>query len=216
MICGELAAKLSHDGFLLDCLGRPISDAGVFRELRNQAKLTASQLRSDKAADKVRLLRNLLNTVKLDEGEIRLTLDRAGLGEVLGACIRDLPAKELDLTIAAIPKRSGHQLKLVVPNEAREIEVEPKYDAKLIALILEAFEARDLVLANPSLSMNALAKQQGRCRTRLAKLVGISCLAPHLVEAIAGGRQPSLLTAEFLLAKQLPIAWPEQARRFEG
>lgn len=47
-------------------------------------------------------------------------------------------------------------------------------------------------------------------RTRFAKLVGLSCLAPDIVTAIIEGRQPAELTAKMLTSIGLPICWREQ------
>ena len=83
-------------------------------------------------------------------------------------------------------------------------------DTKLIALLADAYAARKLVLAYPDLSLADLAKQQGKCRKHLAKLVEISCLAPDIVTAVLDGRQPSSLTATTLRSIQLPLAWDRQ------
>jgi hypothetical protein len=63
-------------------------------------------------------------------------------------------------------------------------------DDSLIALLAEAQAARELIAAQPDLSLNSIASQAGRCRTRLGKLVALSCLAPGIVTAIVEGRQP--------------------------
>ena len=55
-----------------------------------------------------------------------------------------------------------------------------------------------------------IATEHSRCRTRLAKLVGLSCLAPDIVTAIVEGRQPAKLTAKLLTNIDLPLSWQEQ------
>lgn len=59
-------------------------------------------------------------------------------------------------------------------------------------------------MASPGKSMLRIAADAGRCRTRLQKLVGISCLAPDIVTSIVEGSQPPTLTAKYLLATNLP------------
>ncbi|MDQ3471432.1 MAG: hypothetical protein M3428_03495, partial [Pseudomonadota bacterium] len=61
-----------------------------------------------------------------------------------------------------------------------------------IALIAGAQEARQLVLSNPERSLARIAREYARCRTRLGKLVALSCLAPDIVTAIVEGKQPEL------------------------
>ena len=88
----------------------------------------------------------------------------------------------------------------------------PGSDEKLVALISEAHEARQLVLAHPDKSIASIATKHGRCRTRLGNLVALSCLAPDIVSAIVEGRQPAALTARRLGSIVLPPQWAEQRR----
>jgi hypothetical protein len=66
------------------------------------------------------------------------------------------------------------------------------------------------VLAYPDTSLADLAKQQGKCRKHLAKLIELSCLAPDIVTAILAGKQPLSLTASKLRSVELPMAWDQQ------
>jgi hypothetical protein len=76
--------------------------------------------------------------------------------------------------------------------------------------VADALQARELVLAHPGRSTASIASEHGRCRTRLAKLVELSCLAPDIVTAIVEGRQPETLTARRLSAASLPLEWAGQ------
>ena len=98
----------------------------------------------------------------------------------------------------------------MVPGPKQQVTEPPRHDARLIALLAEALTARELVLANVELSMNALAVREGRCRTRLAKLAALSCLAPDIVQMIVEGRQPAHLTAKRLTGCELPASWEKQ------
>lgn len=118
----------------------------------------------------------------------------------------------LVLALAAKRVRRGHQLRLIIPGP-EDVDATPaRRDAKLVALMAEAHAARQLVLSQPNTSIAAIAKDTGRCRTRLAKLVSLACLAPDIVTAIVQGRQPALLTARALLEAELPLAWADQRR----
>ena len=64
---------------------------------------------------------------------------------------------------------------------------------KLAALIAEAHAARKILLAIPEQSIASIAANHGWCRTRLAKLAALACLAPDIVTAIVEGRQPASL-----------------------
>lgn len=83
-------------------------------------------------------------------------------------------------------------------------------DRRLLQLLADAFEARQLVLSNPELSINQLAAREARCRKQLGKLVRLSWLSPRIVEAVAGGTQLKSLSRRALLNAELPIEWSEQ------
>jgi hypothetical protein len=108
--------------------------------------------------------------------------------------------------------RKGHEIKLVIPDGNKAQIVSAQRDEKLIALLTEAFAARDIILQHPDQSINHIAKQAGRCRTRLSKLFALAHLAPSIVTEILGGKQPNGLTRKHLLEIDLPIAWDDQRR----
>ena len=83
-------------------------------------------------------------------------------------------------------------------------------DHHLVRLLAEAFEVQELVAASPGLSLNQLAKQVGRCRKQMAKLLSVSWLSPRIIEAIASGAQPGCVNRTRLLEADLPIDWSEQ------
>ena len=86
----------------------------------------------------------------------------------------------------------------------------PGADPKLVMLIADALEVQGLVLASPHLSLNQLAKQVGRCRKQMAKLLNLSWLSPRIVEAITDGSQPKSITRTRLLETELPLSWGAQ------
>jgi site-specific DNA recombinase len=83
-----------------------------------------------------------------------------------------------------------------------------------VKLIAEAFAAQRLVLASPELSLNQIAKANGRCRKQMAKLLSISWLSPRIIDAITDGVQPSSINRTRLLETALPLAWSAQEALF--
>ena len=105
--------------------------------------------------------------------------------------------------------RRGHEIRLIIPPTS-DAPIPTNRDQKLVALVAEARAAAKLVLANPDKSIAKLAEEHGRCRTRLAKLAALTCIAPDIVTAIVEGRQPPSLDARALLAADLPLDWHGQ------
>ena len=122
----------------------------------------------------------------------------------------DTADQKLILTLPATRVRRGHQLRLVIPAPQTISIDQASRNDRLVALVAEAYQARQLILASPSQSIASIAASNGRCRTRLGKLASLSCLAPDIVTAIVEGRQPASLTARTLQDIELPLAWTDQ------
>jgi len=122
-----------------------------------------------------------------------------------------VPGDLLLLTLPVIKIRRGRQLRLVIPGAETPKPIVGNRDEKLVSLIAEAHQAKQLLLANRARSISSIAADHGR-RTRLGKLVALSCLAPDIVIAIIEGRQLPSLTARAQLISELPLAWTDQRR----
>jgi site-specific DNA recombinase len=129
----------------------------------------------------------------------------------------------LRITINLAALRSAGEASLELPLPAskplREVKLQidtaaatDRIDRKLVSLIAEAMEVRDMVLASPDLSLNQLGKREERCRTQLGKLFRLSWLSPRIIEAIIDGRQPAHLNRRALLEANLPTCWQAQDR----
>ena len=213
LVCSSLAEQLLVRHFVLGLAEEDAADAQRFQRAAAAAEMAAATLRSGSAQRKAELLAQLVRQVRLHEDTIEVELDRETARERLSLSGESgSGAKRLIITIPAVRVRRGHQLRLVVPgpNSGRSLPL--RRDEKLIALIAEAQEARQQVLSNPEHSIARIARDHGRCRTRLGKLVGLSCLAPDIITAIVEGKQPEHLTASRLLSSPIPMAWPEQRR----
>ena len=210
LVCQQVAARLSERGFILDLSDG--ADAAQLQQVIARADLTAAALRSGADQQRIELLKVLVQRIDLGEDSVSIALCPAGLSETLGTASPpqfDIPA--LAITVPAARVRRGQQMRLVVPGPETESQPPPvRRDDRLIALMAEAVQARELVLAHPGWSIASIAAEHGRCRTRLTKLVGLSCLAPDIVTAILEGRQPETLTGRKLSAAILPAEWAQQ------
>jgi site-specific DNA recombinase len=101
-------------------------------------------------------------------------------------------------------------LRLVIPGPAQIDVITSQRDEKLIALVAEAREARRLILGEPNKSIASIARDVGKCRTRLTKIAALACMAPDIITAIVEGRQPPSLSRHTLLAADLPLSWQDQ------
>lgn len=122
--------------------------------------------------------------------------------EALGCSI----SKDWEWSIPLPSRKPFREAKLRIDQGANVDSI----DTRMIALLGDALQARELAIASPELSINQIAKREGRCRKQLTKLVRLSWLCPNIIEAIVDGRAPSRLTRKRLLDADLPLSWSEQ------
>ena len=173
----------------------------------------ASQLRRGNINRKAELFDRIVARIDVEDVEVGIRLNNAGLASELDVD-SELMRGELSITVPAIRVRRGHQLRLVIPAD-ESAHVKPALrDSKLIALVAEAMAARKLVEDSPDRPIASIAEKHARCRTRLGKLVRLSCLAPDIVQSIIEGRQPDTLDAGSLGRMTLPLDWAGQRTMF--
>ena len=111
-----------------------------------------------------------------------------------------------DWAIPLPPRKPFREAKPRIGQDAKEKPV----DQSLISLLVEALQARELVLSHPELSIIQIGKRVGRCRKQLTRLLRLSWLSPNIIEAITDGRAPPRLTRKQLLNADLPLSWSNQ------
>ena len=173
-----------------------LQDAGQLTALFDAARLRHLELAHPSTRDDT--VRSLIPSIAIGPGSMRVTINLAALGST-GDMPMELPLPE---------RRPFREAKLRIDTAAAKDRI----DRKLISLIAEAMEVRELVLASPELSLNQLGKREGRCRTQLGKLFRLSWLSPRIIEAIIDGRQPARLNRKQLLEADLPICSSAQER----
>jgi DNA invertase Pin-like site-specific DNA recombinase len=177
-------------------------DAAALALALRRGETVAQQL--DQPASRRDIVDGLVQQVRLGDAEVSIDLDRAVLHAMLGI---DTPISDepILLAAAAVRVRRGKDVKLVIGDDIGQ-----QGDRQLVDLLAEARAARDAVLAQPTASIKEVATSIRQCRTRLARLVRLSWLAPEIVTAIVEGRQPPQLTPRRLLTSDLPQRWDQQ------
>ena len=177
-----------------------LQDAGQLKALFEAADYIRIRLRV--TSDRQGELRNLIALIKVHDGRLNLTLKPAALGLADQQCWA--------WPIPLPPRKPFREAKLRIDGDVTE----PQSDLQLLALLSDAAEAQKMVLGASGLSINQVAKANGRCRKQLAKLFTVSWLSPRIVEAIVDGTQPKGLTRNRLLESELPVDWSEQEDLF--
>ncbi len=177
-----------------------IEEAGQLRRMFATAQLRASRLAHK--IERQAIIQELITSLQVKAGHIDVTL-RA---EAISVPTCDHLAWRIPL-----PERKPfREAKLRIDAEGNGHAP----DTKLIQLVADAFDARKLIISNPELSINQIAKQEGRCRKRLTKLLSLSWLSPRIIESIMSGVQPKTINRTILLETTLPAAWVDQEALF--
>ncbi len=168
----------------------------ALQNLFSKAKSSAARLAFDQSRRSI--IPELIAAMQIGDERIDVRLNANVLGSRSG--------EHWNWSIPLPPRRPFREAKLRINAEEDRAPV----DEKLITLLVEAQQARELVLAYADLSLNQIAKREGRCRTQLRNLLRISWLSPRVVEAIVSGKQPAHLDRKQLLETDLPACWAAQ------
>ena len=201
-------------------LTHPEIEAHALQQALAKADLAAATLRSGTTQAKHQIVATVLNQATLHEDRVELELSINGLAKLLAASLEQT-VTPITLSVPALRQRHGHQIRLVIEGEGHASKPaptpapkpEPQRDEKLVALLAEAYAARQLVLDNPDTPLVDLAKQHSKCRKHLSRMIKLSCLAPDIVTAIMSGEQSGGLSAAKLRSMDLPLSWAEQRKQ---
>lgn len=211
LICQRIAELLGDQQFL--CRLIPDADADLIRSALAAGDLAAATLRSGSAHERAAQLEAIVDRISLDDGGIEISTSPSRICSALGlTSYEDMLDDPIILALPATKVRRGHQLRLVIPGQEDRNATPARRDEKLVSLMAEAYSARQLILSQLDKPIAAIAADLGKCRTRLARIASLACLAPDIVTAIVQGQQPTTLTSRSLLDAELPLAWPDQRR----
>ena len=204
-------AMANLDRHIIENLTKLLGDQRALRHMTGltdgsslQSMFVQAQLQQDVMASNPQLgLSELVHSIRFAKDSMTIALNPSVLGinnvaTITWAHVMALPKKK-PFREAKLRLNSGD-------DPTRNI------DPKLVALLAEAMEARELVLSSPYLPLNKIAAHNGRCRKKLTQLLKLSWISPRIVEAILEGQQPASLKRYRLTGIEWPPCWNEQER----
>ena len=84
-----------------------------------------------------------------------------------------------------------------------------RVDSTLVKALARAFRWKRMLDSGESATMAELARREGIAVSYLTRIMGLTLLAPDIVEAILDGRQGPEVTLVRVL-EPLPVEWSEQ------
>ena len=110
----------------------------------------------------------------------------------------------------SIRRRGGR--KLVLAPDGVKLTAAPAshhVDSTMIKAVARAFRWREMLESGSYATVREIAAAEKINESYLGRVLRLTLLAPDIVEAILGGRQPPGLQLDDLM-KRLPVDWPEQ------
>ncbi len=113
-------------------------------------------------------------------------------------------------------KRLGGRKAIVAPDgSAAWAPAKPRPDETLIRALARAHRWKGMLEECRYRSAGELAEAEGVTRSFVTRLLRLTLLAPDIVEAVLGGRQPKGMQLEEL-TRVIPTTWDEQRQRILG
>lgn len=210
LVCNVIFRFLTDQHRIRNAFPDSHEDVQRLKHILGKAQNAATILESGVAGEKQRLLQKLVSRIQLQENAIEICIEPSALLESSDSePSAPTEGSPVVLTCETVRVRRGHEIRLIIP-PANDTAIPTNRDQKLVSLVANARAAAKLILSNPDKSSAKLAEEQGKCRTRLAKLAALSCIAPDIITAIVEGRQPPSLDARALLSVELPLDWQGQ------
>ncbi|WP_373473453.1 recombinase family protein [Sphingorhabdus lacus] len=209
LVCDQVHELLSSQPKIHALLKRSNADAQLIQRVLRKADMAAAIVRSGNAVDRSSLVGSLIDKVTMYDRQLEVTLSAIDLSSILEIDKDNIQMDEITLSCEVDKVRKGHAIRLVIPAVNANTGDRPKNE-RLVGLIREAHQTAQIVKDNPGQSLSSLASSHGKCRTHMARLIAITCLAPDIVTAIIEGTQPANLKKIDLLNKELPMCWKKQ------
>ncbi|MCH9808949.1 MAG: recombinase family protein [Alphaproteobacteria bacterium] len=157
-------------------------------------------------------VRELIVRIDVGPKATRVQVDRHALASQLGIDVdRAMTegAEPLTIEIDASLRKAGRGKRLVLGGAVAD-----RRNDELIGLLARANAAQQNFLSGDFESLEQMARDSGRARSYLTRLIRLSYLAPDVIQTILDGRHPVELTVKSLMAtaKDLPHCWDQQRK----
>jgi DNA invertase Pin-like site-specific DNA recombinase len=197
-------------------IGR-VAEPPVGAEEIRQALLNIDELWDELfPGEQARIVEILVEGVTVEEQEMTITFRANGLRSlalesqgVEGAPMA-APGDPITVCVPMQFKRRGGRKEIIVPEQDEpSVEVVAAPQEPLVLALAQARRWQEMLDAGRYETVEALARRMKVSTTYAARILRLNHLAPDIVQAILGGREPSGLSLT-LLGRALPAAWEEQ------
>lgn len=200
----RIAQALDQPLALIDQLGTDLT-SNTLASLDANANELALQIRKARISS----IRPLVDRVVVSTGELTITLNAKQALASLGIEGSER-VPNLQLTSNVHLKRTGLAVQLVQSDGRGSNR---QVDETLVKLINRAQSWWE-ELCSSGKTVAQFARERKVSTSYVARTMRLAFLSPRIVEAIANGTQPALLTADRFRRSDLPASWSEQHEKF--
>jgi hypothetical protein len=102
----------------------------------------------------------------------------------------------------------------VLSADGRVLTPSANVDLALLKALGRAHAWLNMLLAGKAKSIEDLSRQAKKHRGDIWPILRLAFLSPEITRAILEGRQPPHFSLARLLASDIPLSWPKQAKLF--
>ena len=112
-------------------------------------------------------------------------------------------------------KRGGEKLVIAAPGVPDRTPPKAEKDDALVTTVVKAFRWKRMLAQGMVGTMQEIADKEGVRASYVGRVMDLTLLAPDIIAAVLDGKQPDGLMLRDLMAG-IPLAWPDQRKRFLG
>jgi site-specific DNA recombinase len=182
----------------------------ALEKIAAKAKLLSIDLSNDSHTKAHAILQQVINRITLAPQLLTIAFNRKNVAALLDVEVskNDLDEKTYDLSVPFALKRRGNEAKMIIGEHVEETNL---VDETLIKIISNAHRWMQQLQSGAATIVVEIANAEALDDGEVSRVLPLAFLAPDIVEAILGGRQPLNLTARDLKRlKPLPTSWANQ------
>ncbi len=201
---------LANDGKLFDLMVESNLNPGLFQSVSTRAGELRGTISALGASEKQKFIQKIVRRITVSPGRLRIEINNPSLVALLTDSAVADPDAAMKLDVPFTFKKRGVEAKLVIENGDRP---KARPDPKLIGTIAKGCSWFEQITCGQAQTVRKIAQRDNVDEGDVSRMMVFAFLAPDIVEAIVGGRQPTELTAERLKRLQnLSFVWSEQRR----
>ena len=148
----------------------------------------------------------MIERVNLKPDHMTILLSKTSCEQILKRQLDHIDQADLTISSTFTMRRRGVELKLHLGTKT------PRIDQTLVRHIMNAHKWLEMIINGNNIA--SIAKAENTYPRRIQNIINLAFLLPKVIDEIASGTQPDLLTTDYLIKTGFPSNWDEQHKQF--